>query len=364
VTAGPDKSHPEAGFIEVEPLLIVGIDLVWVLLGAMVMLTFGAGWIIFAVIGRVLSEVLPNPFGLLGDLFTWISGKWYGALKWAWTSVEKHCAHMAHTMWSFVSSLWRSLYVILTVLQWLWGWVDGTNQAIGRMQDQLQAKEAADYRQLQGQEAADYHQLAVTEAANLAAEQNAIATLGLNVLAIEGRLQAQEHTDVHNLQANLNTVDNQLHQLLQSDVLNLNNRITSVQTVLAGQEHTDVHNLQANLNAVDNSIPGVALGVVAGAAPGIVAQAVAQVAPQLQKINTDLTECLDPLCNTVTPNASRLGHLGNLLKGLEALGLEALFVALAAEMLTHPAAVIEDFQSVMGAVGDPIMTGFRDLTGG
>jgi hypothetical protein len=121
--------------------------------------------------------------------------------------------------------------------------------------------------------------------------------------------------------------------------------------------------LQGSINTVEKAIPTVANEVVTSATPSILAKAAAAVQAKLTPIQTEINDCLTPLCDTVTPQAPRIGRLGNLLKGLEDLGIEALLVALAAECLANPAAVARDVDAVTKDIGDPLMAAYRDLIG-
>lgn len=107
--------------------------------------------------------------------------------------------------------------------------------------------------------------------------------------------------------------------------------------------------LQAELATTANALAGqVANGVATSEAyarqlvPGTVALAVtdslAAVQPQLARLAAEQDECLKPLCDTVTPNASQLGKLGGLLKGLEGLALPGLLLALVTEAVADPQA--------------------------
>lgn len=70
--------------------------------------------------------------------------------------------------------------------------------------------------------------------------------------------------------------------------------------------------------------------------PAIISQAVTQVQPQLDKITTDINTCLEPLCDTVTPNAKDLGKLGKTLGDFATLGVVGLLVGFAAEAIADP----------------------------
>lgn len=79
-----------------------------------------------------------------------------------------------------------------------------------------------------------------------------------------------------------------------------------------------------------------------------VTQLQTQLQPQINKLATDVETCLDPLCDTVTPNAGQLGRLGGLLKGLEELGLVALLAAYIAEAVADPRAAATQTEDALG----------------
>jgi hypothetical protein len=84
---------------------------------------------------------------------------------------------------------------------------------------------------------------------------------------------------------------------------------------------------------------------------------------QTAKIQTETDECLTPLCDTVTPQAPRLGRLGHIFQGLEDLALVAFLLALTEEALHHPQALADDTAAVYRDVLGPVVTGFKDVVG-
>jgi hypothetical protein len=124
--------------------------------------------------------------------------------------------------------------------------------------------------------------------------------------------------------------------------------ITGVKDVL----NTEIDQLTAHLDTVAGEIAGLAtVGALAG------------VLTQVEALTTEADTCLKPLCDTITPNAPRLGNLGNLFRNMETLGIDAVLVALAAEAVTNPAAVVADVKTVVSDVGNPIVSATRGLIG-
>jgi hypothetical protein len=82
----------------------------------------------------------------------------------------------------------------------------------------------------------------------------------------------------------------------------------------------------------------------------------------VQSIAVDTAECLDPLCNTVTPNAHQLGDLGKLLKGLEGLAELGLLGALLTAAVADPKAAATGVVDTMGWV-TPLGVTLADAAG-
>jgi hypothetical protein len=359
----------------VAPIILVGLgaDVVLVIIALASLLVLVAAAVLYwpldwiyrhttdGIVGRVAGGIAGafglNPLGLAISRF--LNHAMVDFAAWA----VKGLRPFAHALWSLVQTLWHSLAVILAVTQYLAAWIDGSHQQLQAGLAAARAQEAADIQivdkyveALLTKEEADVAALTATLAAGLSAinakEQADVAGLGRTI-----------GNDVAGLNRTITTDVTALNQALQSDVLNLNNRITSVQTVLQNRESTDVRSLTAadatNLRAAEN----FALGAITGATPGIIQKAIAAVAPQLDKVKTELNECVDPLCDTVTPQAKRLGNVGKIFQGLEDLALVAFLMALTEEAVSDPAAVVEDTVSVFNAVLKPVAGEFRDAVG-
>lgn len=154
---------------------------------------------------------------------------------------------------------------------------------------------------------------------------------------------------------------------LEGEIANVKTDVISEANTLFGEAEAAISGLADQVAAIPADIAGAIDNVVPGdiakalAAAGVLA--IPGLLSSVGAITTEITECLEPLCDTVTPQAPRLGRLGQLFAELEQLGIEALIVALAAECLTDPGAVAADLDAVVTDVGQPIMAGFRDLIG-
>jgi hypothetical protein len=128
---------------------------------------------------------------------------------------------------------------------------------------------------------------------------------------------------------------------MRSDVLNLGAKIDSVATTVEAQVASGIQTAE-----------GFASTVASQAEAGAVAQALTQVQPQIDSLKNETDQCLEPLCDTVTPNARQLGKLGSLLKAFEGLGLAAVLAALVVEAIADPAAAASQIETAGGWTTD------------
>lgn len=355
--------HPVAGFVELAPLVIVGIDLTALMVALMVILVACAGWVILWILHIALGRISIfgfHPFDFFFNLAT-------DAIVSLWGQLVKRVPAFGHFLWSLVMQVWRPLYVIGATLAGLLTQIVGVSQASQKGLATLQAREDFFIGQLRNQEQTD------------------IANLGLSVLSIEAQLQAKEAADVAALNGtiardigslstrlnadvgaltnDINGVRINLTNALNSDVLNLNNRITSVDTQLSATINRDVQDLTRADVTTLRTAENFATGLVSGLGIGSIRQTLTSLQSQVSQIKTETTECLDPLCNTVTPQAKRLGNLGKWLGDLEALAAAALLIAIAEEARTDPAGVAHDIEAVVQGVGSDVFQGFKDIIG-
>lgn len=127
---------------------------------------------------------------------------------------------------------------------------------------------------------------------------------------------------------------------------------------------SDVTVLEQKITNGVNTAEGVAAKLADAAGANAVAQAVAQVAPTLDRVATEVDTCLAPLCDTVTPNAKQLGNLGKYLKGFEGLGIAALLASLVAEAVIHPEPAAEAITAAGGWLDSVAVELVDAVTGG
>jgi hypothetical protein len=358
-----DKSHPEAGFIEFEPLVAVGVDLLFVVVAGMALLLVLAGWAIGWLLQALLGGISVfgfHPFGALG-----------GALEGAMASIARplisRMVAMGHMIWAFCMVIWRFVYVVVGTFIGFAEQIAGVGETSLGAVNALAAKEQSDINTIDGLVAAYVNALNNQEQADVnglkAEVSTAVNNLQANINAVHDELQGTEATVATNLQANINGVYDTLEQQLGQSDTNLQNNINHAYDLLQGQIGQVQANLQGNINNALATAEAYAQGLVGSGAPASLIAAVTALQSQVSNIATETAECLDPLCDTVTPQAKRLGNLGKWLSDLEGLGIEALLIALAAECLTDPGAVANDISTVTHEVGDVVITGFRDLIG-
>jgi hypothetical protein len=121
--------------------------------------------------------------------------------------------------------------------------------------------------------------------------------------------------------------------------------------------------VQDVINGEIDKVLGDAETFATGAAAAAAALSVAGLLTRVGTLEAEATECLEPLCDTVVPQAGQLGRLGQFLNNLQTLAIDGFIIALAAEAVTDPAGVAADAVGVVNDVGGPILAGFRDLIG-
>lgn len=358
-----DKGHPEAGFVEFEPLVLVGLDLVWVVVGILAIALLCGFWLILYLLNAILGKISvfgfhPFSFGLslVND-----------AMKSAVGLLDDKTRAFGEFFWGIIQTLWRFFYVAtLTIVGVFW-----TQDANNQLRQADQANETARAQFIEGQilnkEEQDVAALRATYDQAIAGLQQQI---GQDVGDLNRDLAGQDAytTQVHDeLQAEItvlqNSVPTGLQAELNADIQNLTQQLAQQKTILEQEIANQGTSLQGQIAAGVNAAEGYATGLVSGLGIGNIVQTLTGLSGQVAKIATETAECLDPLCDTVTPNAQRAGRNLNWLKNLEALGVEALMLAIAAEAVADPAAVAHDFEDVLQPAGSALFTGFRDLVG-
>jgi hypothetical protein len=358
-----DKSHPEAGFVELEPLAIGGLDLVLVFIGMVAMLFFCAGWIITSLVVAVFQPIgigFIRPFNVLAGLFN-------AAMRWEWGQIEKHAIHFGRFFWSQIMMIWRFVYVVGDTLLQLSLRITGVSQTSQDGLAQLRAKEQTDIDTLDRVVAADVTALHDQEVKD-------VANLNLTIAADVGSLSGDIVRQFNRAETDATAANNTLQATLNARINTLNNRITQVNTGLTNTINADVSTINTTIRTDVNSLTAAdatnlrtaenfATGLVSGLGIGALRSTITALQSQVSKIATETTECLDPLCDTVTPQAQRLGRNAKNWQNLEDLGVAAILVAMGAELLTNPGPVVSDIGTVVNDVGQPLVSAARDLIG-
>jgi hypothetical protein len=360
---GVDKHHPEAGFIELEPLAIGAVDLVWVIIALAGLLLLFAGWVIFAVLNAVLGKISifgAHPFGL-------ISGLLQDAMKSVSKTLVSRLVAFAHFLYALSQIVWRPLYVILKVMETVWLNMIGLHHSAQSDNFNERNRALNAERQLVQQEQTDYGNLQLEIDSIL---RSLARTQTLDLSALEAKIndaltQSEHYAD--NGDAGLRvTIGNDVAALQQQMAAQLgqaeayaNQQVAGVRTILEN-EITNVSNkVDADLQTAEQ----FATGLVSGLGIGSITSTLTSLAGRLGKVETETAQCLDPLCDTVTPQAKRLGNMGKFAQNLEDLAIAALLVALAAEAVHDPGGVAHDIETVVSDVGGAVATGIRDLVG-
>lgn len=160
------------------------------------------------------------------------------------------------------------------------------------------------------------------------------------------------NVQANEVRAQLAGVQASLTSLVGTDVTSLTKQIADT----ANKAEQEVRNAVAQAEQF-------ATEMSAGAGAAAVAKVVAQLQPQLDALKTETTECLAPLCDTVTPNARQLGNLGKLLSGLADASLLGLLLALLAEAAHDPGRVVADAENDLAGIVNGTVKGLRDLIG-
>jgi hypothetical protein len=346
------------------PVIAIGaVDLVAFVLGLGALLALFAMYVPVKILGLLLKGV-PVIGGALNNT---LAAGLQSAMKTVAGQLDAWAAVVNNLLASIGGGLWwlfHKMLAVVTHLSFVIQAVEGHAQHAQSTADNAQATANGAAQALPFEsELNQVVQSQANAAANLANLSAAQATLA-QTLATQDESQAQTRTadqaaNASALQSVANTLGNDISSV-KSDVQSVANTVFgTVEPAITAIQDT-VSNLSIpNLGSIEDVITSdinIALTVAGVAAiPGILST--------VETLTTEVAECVEPLCDTVTPNARSLGNLGKFLGELETLGFAALMVALAAEVLTDPQAVADDISSVVTDIGSGPLAAFRDVVG-
>jgi hypothetical protein len=346
------------------PLLGIGaVDLIAFVVALAVILAVGALYIFFIPItGLIRSVPLAGP--RIADA---INGGLRSAMVAVISTYDSLAHESAHFMWVLGVGIWHAVYNLVHSITMALGLANQAAQAAGAVAAQLPVdisgaiSSGIDYADGVGAtvlgEAQGLYNQSIAHADDLynRVEGDLTNDFRSAVGTAEGLYnQSIAHADdLYN--SAIGTAQQLATQAAQDG-------ITEAQA-LYNQAIGALDSADAVINSGIDELTG-RLDTVAGEIAGLATVgALAGILTQVEAITTEVDTCLEPLCDTVTPNAARLGNLGNLFKNLEALGIDAVLIALATEAVTNPSAVVDDVKTVVSDVGGPIVTATRDLIG-
>jgi hypothetical protein len=344
-------------------LAIGGIELVLFLIALAALLVVFTFHIWMRVVRDVLSQ-LP----LIGGYVSGAVNSATNGVMGLWAPVYDKLVHpVAQWIWAYAMAPWHLAWHIVQSVADAKGWaVKAQQDAQGALASGLAAAAAAEALAVAHADA--LLGTAETYADNAAAGAEQYANVvGTNVLgAAEGLYNSSiAHADTLYNDA-IGTAD-ALYNAAIGYATQVGDDVRSEAVNLFGFAETGIRTLEGQVLGIPAEITGAIEGVVpAEIARALAAAGVASIPALLSRVATleaEATRCLEPLCDTVTPQAPRLGNLGQFLQGLEDLAIEGIILALAAECLTNPSAVVTDVSTVVHDVGDVVMTGYRDLIG-
>jgi hypothetical protein len=136
------------------------------------------------------------------------------------------------------------------------------------------------------------------------------------------------------------------------------NQADNVYNDLVGQ----IGSVQDVLNSEIDKILPEAESFANDAAAAAAALSVAGLLTRVGTLEAETTECLEPLCDEVTPNASQLGEAGRLLKTVEGLFTAAALMGLLVAGVEDPKGTAGTLQTTMGWVA-PLSLSLADVVG-
>jgi hypothetical protein len=346
------------------PVIAIGaVDLVAFVLGLGALLALFAMYVPVKILGLLLKGV-PVIGGALNNT---LAAGLQSAMKTVAGQLDAWAAVVNNLLASIGGGLWwlfHKMLAVVTHLSFVIQAVEGHAQHAQSTADNAQATANAATAATSFE--AQLNDVVQAEAA-LNATVNSLsaaqAALGLQVAINDqdqtSALEKDQAANASQLQSVASGLGDQIGSV-KSDVQSVASELfgTIKPEIAALQDEVSglsIPNLGSIQDVIDSDIAKALAVAGVAAIPGILSQVGA--------LTTEVAECVEPLCDTVTPNARSLGNLGKFLGDLETLGFAALIVALAAEVLSDPQGVADDISSVVTDIGSGPLAAFRDVVG-
>lgn len=329
-------------------LVLLLTDVVGFFVALMVVLVAFALWVPFSILGFVLQKV---PF-IGSAINNTITSSLAGVMKSQVASLDNISRPVAHFLWGILSpAAWLVNWIAVAIRDakhtanqaHLHAAAVGqqaqayTDQRVGENYTILQN----DVAQLQAQLNAGVQSYTTDFAVQLINLQNQITALQQEVSAAGGVVQGVTAADLVGLQ---DKVESDIAKALTEAEGYTNSQDSVLQSDITGLQGQVLGIPQEILGEIEQTVPGLIQTALAGAGvaaiPGIISA--------VQALEAEATTCLEPLCDTVTPNANQLGDLGKLLKDLEGLFAAGALMALLVAAVEDPKGTANAIVDVTG----------------
>lgn len=326
-------------------LLLFGIDLVPFIVALVAMLLLLAGHVLGSFLS-LLADNAPFPVNLLAGAVT---GGIQKVMRLMVATLDAVVAPLANGLMSAVVAPWTMYHKLVR------GVVDAKSHAVSGEQ-QAQAAQAtagaavglaidapAKGAALAEQDAWSHYLQIEADIANTSA-----AAVAAGLAPIEGQISDVQSQIASELGTSEAYTD---QQVAKADAFSqgLADQVQSEAATKFGTIDGAIANLQGVVQGIPAEITGtidqVVPGMITGAIAGTAVAAIPGIIAQVQALEAEATTCLEPLCDTVTPNANQLGNLGKLLKDLETLAEAGALMGLLVAAVEDPkgtAAVVEE----------------------
>jgi hypothetical protein len=352
------------------PFLAIGAaDLVAVVVAVMALMVLLGFWVFAKPISAVLHHVgLPQAVPLVGGAN--LGNVWDAlvsvSVQGLVSVLDPLTVWAAHAIWAVAAGPWQWVFKVTDAIKGLFAQLAALAQTVAR--DAVNAyewglsvlamAEAAAYGfALAAIEAAEQYALAAVQVAIHLAEylyNQALAAVAATAATLVGYMD-----DLYNRAI---AYAFSVLGLAEDFATRLADDVRSEAVTLFGYAEQAVSAVEAEVQAIEGDITGIQteLDPLVAALPLVAS--IPLLESLVQTITADVTECLDPLCNTVTPNANQLGDLGKLLKGLEGLAEAGALAALLTAAVADPKAAATGVVDVMGWV-TPLGVTLADAAG-